>query len=156
MSKTSLNSHKNVKTTRKVYFEFVVFVLFCRYNPFLDQGVSRYEFLFHMRRHKRAAFFKIFLPPLFIVLVVSVVKTPAKASLYSHTCVENCVYHHLEPFFSVTVIFINPKTTTYHKSWRWQFKKIWGDLRPSEQRIYWNYLNGTPGSSNFNFTLRNI
>lgn len=41
-----------------------------RYNPFLDQGVSRYEFLFHMRRHKRAAFFKIFLPPLFIVLVV--------------------------------------------------------------------------------------
>ncbi|KAK2566851.1 hypothetical protein P5673_009537 [Acropora cervicornis] len=41
-----------------------------RYNPFLDQGVSRYEFLFHMRRHKRAAFFKIFLPPLFIALVV--------------------------------------------------------------------------------------
>ncbi|XP_046852069.1 uncharacterized protein LOC124445390 [Xenia sp. Carnegie-2017] len=41
-----------------------------RYNPFLDQGVSRYEFFFHMRRHKRAAFFKIFLPPLFIVLVV--------------------------------------------------------------------------------------
>ncbi|KXJ13058.1 uncharacterized protein LOC110240897 [Exaiptasia diaphana] len=41
-----------------------------RYNPFLDQGVSRYEFLFHMRRHKRAAFFKIFLPPLFIVIVV--------------------------------------------------------------------------------------
>ena len=52
-----------------------VFLLFFRYNPFLDQGVSRYEFLFHMRRHKRAAFFKIFLPPLFIVLVVSVVKT---------------------------------------------------------------------------------
>ncbi|EDO30841.1 predicted protein [Nematostella vectensis] len=41
-----------------------------RYNPFLDQGVSRYEFLFHMRRHKRAAFFKIFLPPLFIVVVI--------------------------------------------------------------------------------------
>ena len=46
-------------------------LLIFRYNPFLDQGVSRYEFLFHMRRHKRAAFFKIFLPPLFIALVVS-------------------------------------------------------------------------------------
>ena len=34
--------------------------------------MSRYEFLFHMRRHKRAAFFKIFLPPLFIALVVSI------------------------------------------------------------------------------------
>ena len=36
--------------------------------------MSRYEFLFHMRRHKRAAFFKIFLPPLFIALVVSNMK----------------------------------------------------------------------------------
>jgi len=69
------------------------FLLFYRYNPFLDQGVSRYEFLFHMRRHKRAAFFKIFLPPLFIVLVVSVVKTLVKAFLCSHACViKLCIF----------------------------------------------------------------
>lgn len=94
MSKTSLNSHKNLKTMLNVDFTFVFFfLLFYRYNPFLDQGVSRYEFLFHMRRHKRAAFFKIFLPPLFIVLVVSVVKTLVKALLCSHACViKLCIF----------------------------------------------------------------
>jgi hypothetical protein len=69
-----------------------VFLPLCRYNPFLDQGVSRYEFFFHMRRHKRAAFFKIFLPPLFIVLVASFV-------LFYASCIHKlkhalyCVYH---------------------------------------------------------------
>ncbi|XP_057315778.1 uncharacterized protein LOC130656852 [Hydractinia symbiolongicarpus] len=45
-------------------------IVYERYNPFLDEGVSRYAFRFHMARPKRAAFFKIFLPPLFIVVVI--------------------------------------------------------------------------------------
>jgi len=45
-------------------------IIYERYNPFLDQGVSRYAFMVHMTRPKRAAFFKIFLPPLFAVLVI--------------------------------------------------------------------------------------
>jgi len=45
-------------------------IVYERYNPFLDEGVSRYAFYFHMARPKRAAFFKIFLPPLFIVIVI--------------------------------------------------------------------------------------
>ena len=72
-----------------------LFLLFFRYNPFLDQGVSRYEFLFHMRRHKRAAFFKIFLPPLFIVLVVSIVKTLVKTSLGSCVCAIKSTGHNI-------------------------------------------------------------
>eukprot|EP00794_Sanderia_malayensis_P011326 gene11326-12512_t len=45
-------------------------IVFERYNPFLDQGVSRFAFMIHMRRPVRAAFFRIFLPPLFAVLVI--------------------------------------------------------------------------------------
>eukprot|EP00112_Aurelia_sp_Birch-Aquarium-sp1_P010360 Seg2216.2 transcript_id=Seg2216.2/GoldUCD/mRNA.D3Y31 product="hypothetical protein" protein_id=Seg2216.2/GoldUCD/D3Y31 len=45
-------------------------IVYERYNPFLDQGVSRYAFMIHMNRPKQAAFFKIFLPPLFAVLVI--------------------------------------------------------------------------------------
>lgn len=45
-------------------------IVYERYNPFLDEGVSRYAFRFHMSRPRRAAFYKIFLPPLFIVIVI--------------------------------------------------------------------------------------
>ena len=120
-----------------------LFLLFFRYNPFLDQGVSRYEFLFHMRRHKRAAFFKIFLPPLFIVLVVSVVKTLVnilkwrdRYSLSSRKILKSCGIKIPREFWGSvltaqkislpyqlewSIKCLYHWCNKYHKSSRWQF-----------------------------------